>query len=487
MPETRYVLAIDLGTSRLKAAVIDEHLNVRSRARRSYETISHSRGMAEQRPRDWLDALRDAARDAIHAGPGAEISAVVLTAQMPTLVALSRDAEPIGNAVTWQDARADALVLERLGPSERQRVRSLAGTPIDGRYLIPMHLRRRGEPGYEPATILSAKDFLYFVLTGQLVTDPSTASGYGNYSLESENWSDELSALWSIERELLPEVVASTFVAPLSVNGSALLGDVVEGTPVVVGGADSVCAHHFITGAFPGAVSIIDGSSTVIMATLEKGAMVPADVLITPLVDASQVGVELDLLATGSTVGWLAALFDVTALTLEELALGHPNPANTDTMFFPYLAGGEQGALWLSALAGSIRGISRSTTRADIALAAFEGIAFETLRCLQLDVVAGTSRTLVSVASPGARHFGAALLSALGEYEVRALSHESPSLMGAAMLAHELLNVSVMLPSSETGELPLLGAAYRTSLPAKAARYLAVVPDQARKESKHER
>jgi xylulokinase len=476
MPASRYVLAVDLGTSRLKAGVVDESLRLVSSGRYGYETVSLESGMAEQRPADWLDALRRAVADALEGAQGVEVASVVLTAQMPTLVALSHEDVPLGRAVTWQDSRADTLVAERLDPQQRRRVRTIAGTPIDGRYLIPMHLRRTDDPHYQPATILSAKDYLYFVLTGRRVTDPSTASGFGNYSLDGRNWSDELNVLWGIDDELLPEVVDSAFAAPLSRAGAALLEGVVEGTPVLVGGADSVCAHHFISSAFGGAVSVIDGSSTVIIATLVDGVEAPADVLVTPLLDARHVGIELDLLATGSSLGWLAQLFDTTTLALEELALAHPSAGSSDVKFFPYLAGGEQGALWLSDITGSIQGLTRSTTRADIAVAVFEGIAFETLRCLALLGPIAASATLVSASTPGARHFGASLLSALGEFDVHVLSYESPSLVGAALLAHEVLYARVVVARPERGEIPPLTDHYRAALPAKAARYFAASP-----------
>lgn len=484
MPDTRYVLAIDLGTSRLKVGVVDGRLRTVSTGRHSYGTISQVPGMAQQRPGDWLDALRRAVQDALEGARGVKISAISLSAQMPTLVALSSAGEPIGDAVTWQDARADTLVVQRLGARERQRVRTLAGTPIDGRYLIPMHLLRTGPPDYQPDTLLSAKDYLYFALTGLRVTDPSTASGFGNYSIDDENWSEELSALWSLDTRLLPEVVASTFTAPLNGAGVDLVAGVEEGTPVVVGGADSVCAHHYVSSAFPGAVSIIDGSSTVIIATLAAGAAVPDEVLVTPLVGASHFGVELDLLATGSTMGWLAELFETTTSALEEMTLRHPSPATADTLFFPYLAGGEQGALWRSDVKGSIQGLTRATSKADIILAAFEGIAFETSRCLELLGTIATTHSLVSVATPGGRHVGAALLAALGDYDVRTLNHESPSLMGAAMLAFEALHADLAGPTLDTGAPPLLDASYRSALPAKALRYLDLAPRPATGQSK---
>ncbi len=111
------------------------------------------------------------------------LDAIVLTAQMPTLVEVNARGQISGRAVTWQDSRADKLVTERLSRDDRRRIYEIAGTPVDGRYLVPMYLRRRLTRMPEPAKILSAKDYLFYVLTGEMWTDPSTASGFGNYDL----------------------------------------------------------------------------------------------------------------------------------------------------------------------------------------------------------------------------------------------------------------------------------------------------------------
>jgi xylulokinase len=184
--------------------------------------------------------MRQSTEAALAAWGSGRVDAIVLTGQMPTLVALSSSGDVLGAAVTWQDSRADALVERFLRPDQARRLYELSGTPIDGRYVIPMHLRRTHDSSYEPALLLSAKDFVFFALTGVAATDPSTASGFANYDLESRDWSAELNELWNLDPALLPEVVDANFTAPLSAAGAGLLAGVSLGTPVVVGAADSV-------------------------------------------------------------------------------------------------------------------------------------------------------------------------------------------------------------------------------------------------------
>jgi xylulokinase len=468
------VLAIDLGTSRVKVGVVDETLTTVKSASRTYETVSDDAGMAEQRTDDWLNAIREATLEALSgAGP---VDGVVLTAQMPTLVSLSSTGQVLGNAVTWQDTRADDLVTAQLNVEQRGRVHSLAGTPIDGRYLIPMHLLGRGTfPA--PAAILSAKDYLYFVLTAKLVTDPSTASGFGALSLETNTWSNELVELWGISSELLPEVVPPTSHAPLVLSGEPLLPGVALGTPVFVGGADSVCAHFYVTHLFANAVSVIDGTSSVTMANLAS-ARIPNGLLVTPLVDPQRRGVELDLLATGSSLNWLATLLEIPINDVEQLVLGHPRPHQNDLLFYPYLAGGEQGALWRTDISGLIQGLHLATQRADLALALYEGIAFETNRCLKILATLSDATTVVNVVRPTGGLLGARLLQTLSDLPVIAIEHQSPSLVGAALIALCELGESPVhdAPGVETVVPEPFEYDYVAHLRAKAIRYVDAGP-----------
>jgi xylulokinase len=479
MTRQRHVLSIDLGTSGLKAGVIDQSVTTLAAASASYPTLAPAIDAAEQPTDDWLGALRTCSERVLADFDG-QVDAIVLTGQMPTLVALSHRGDVIGSAVTWQDSRADALVNQLLSRHERERVYQIAGTPIDGRYIIPMHLRRIGHPSYEPATLLSAKDFVYFVLTDRMVTDPSTASGFGNYSLDARTWSDELNHLWQVSPNVLPKVVDPTFAAPLTQRGAALIPGAVPGIPVYVGAADSVCAHHYVSALIPGAISVIDGSSTVIMASLDSAPHASGEILITPAADPTQRSLELDLLATGSSIAWLAQLLGISSAELEVLASGHPDPANNDVRFYPYLAGGEQGALWRNDLTGVLDDLRLSTKRADIALALFEGIAFETWRCVRyLERTVG-ERPVVSVATSTSRHLGAALLNALRGRRIVAITEASPALLGAAMIALEALDPLGVRDLTDTAcdgiVVSDLDPHYVEAIAAKARRYFAAGP-----------
>src|SRR6204780_229566 len=184
-------IGLDLGTSGLKAMALGASGAILARASAAYPTHRPVAGAYEQDPGDWLLAVRQVVAMLGEAVPVGRWRSIGLSGMLPTLVTLGADGRALGAAITWQDSRADSvgdLFRSRCGGSELYR---LTGQWVDGRYLVPMFGRvARVDPARAAATatIASAKDYLFAWLTGELATDPSTASGYGCYELETGRW-----------------------------------------------------------------------------------------------------------------------------------------------------------------------------------------------------------------------------------------------------------------------------------------------------------
>jgi xylulokinase len=169
-----------------------------ARGSAAYPTRRPAAGAHEQDPADWLRAAERAVAQAGGVVPARRWRAIGLAGMIPALVTLDPEGRPTGPAVTWQDARADDLgdeFRERCGAARLYR---LTGQWVDGRYLLPMFGRiARDDPprAAATATVASAKDYLFAWLTGELATDPSTASGDGCYELEDGRWNDAALAM----------------------------------------------------------------------------------------------------------------------------------------------------------------------------------------------------------------------------------------------------------------------------------------------------
>jgi len=371
-------IGVDLGTSSLKAVAVTAEGEVVARASQGYPTTRDEPGSAEQNPADWLAACDRALADlGAHVDPRLW-GTIGLTGMLPTLVSLDDDVHVIGPAITWEDGRAEPeaeRMLESLGAAAMYES---TGQRLDGRYLLPMHARRVRE--HPDAThLLGAKDYLLHALTGVLATDPSTATGYGCFDLTSGTWNDTIVA--TVGAPLLPDVVAAAATFPLLETWSARWG-CPPATPVVVGAADSVLGAEGLGVTGGGRIGVIAGTSTVIIGWSPHARRDPESrYLVTPMAGDGY-GLELDLMSTGSAIAWLAELLGLGDQPDQLLALAATAEVEDAPIVLPYLAPGEQGALWNPALTGLIEGLTLRSTRASLARGLVAGIVLEVARCV---------------------------------------------------------------------------------------------------------
>jgi gluconokinase/xylulokinase len=382
VPNNEVFVGIDLGTSALKGLAISGGGRVIASARASYPTRRPAPGRAEQDPADWLSALGEVVADLTAQVPSDSWSGVGLSGMIPTLVTVNDRGEPNGPAVTWEDARAETEAEELRDAIGGDELYAPTGQWVDGRYLLPMfRWIERHDPDRAASTgaMVGAKDFLFESLTGERATDPSTATGFGCYDLGDGRWIDEL-----VPDVALPDVRESSFSAGLLDERAGELG-LPRGVRVTLGAADSVSAAVGIGATEPGACAYVWGTSTVVLGVTPNLRLDRAHrYLVTPLVGGDAFGLEMDLLSTGAALEWLAALFGVDGPS-EVLSLAEGStPGANGVTFLPYLAFGEQGALWDPDLRGALDGLTIAHTREDVARALVEAIAVESRRAVEV-------------------------------------------------------------------------------------------------------
>jgi xylulokinase len=355
------------------------------------------------------------------------------------LVCMSSD-RPLAPAITWKDGRAEVWAAERVDAAHRARMYARTGMPIDGRYLAPMFRFHFDDRQAEVRSVLSAKDYLLFALTGRRLTEPSTAAGFGVYDLHERRFAKDLCEFWDLSESLLPDIQPANSVAgPLTESGAAILG-LRAGIPVSTGAADSVCAAYSMAGLDERIASISFGSSAVVIGSSAAPRLDPAArYLLTPHVREEWYGREMDLLATGTGYRWLSGLFGWQDGEIDSHA-ARSIPGSRGLCFPPYLAGGEQGALWNPRLRGALFGLNLRHSRSDIARAYLEGVFYEVRRCVEvLAENTPIDSVMVSgniVRSPSSTQMLADIL----ERKVTAIPDKSPAAIGAALLARGLEN-----------------------------------------------
>ena len=251
-----YVLAIDLGTSGPKVALVSNHGEVVGRASEPVELLLSEGGGAEQDPHRWWTAIVSATKGALGQVPEAEISAVSVTTQWSGTVAVDAQGEPIGNAIIWMDSRGakylpgvtapGRIKVQGYDPRRLKRWITLTGGAPSGAGKDPiahiLYLRNEQPEVYATASIfLEPKDYINLRLTGiPKATYGSIALHWltDNRNPDDVRYDDDLLAYAGLERSQLPTLCHATdVIGGVTPSIAAELG-IPEGTPVIGGTPD---------------------------------------------------------------------------------------------------------------------------------------------------------------------------------------------------------------------------------------------------------
>ena len=436
------LLGIDLGTSSIKVVCTDLLGSVVGEADVPYPAYGIESGFFEQDPADWTKGILSAVgrlRAKLPEEQWQGVEAIGLSAQMPTMVLLGKDGAVLDRAIVWCDARAEDQGKALLSLWGEERHYCKTGVKLDGRYIVPMYRwvgEHKPELLKQPHDILSAKDYLYYWMCGRAITDPSTASGFAVYNLHTGGWDRELCEEAEISKDCLPEIINSDqgplFLKESLCRAFGLSGEI----RVCVGAADSVAGVLGLGAAESGTVCQICGSSTAIIGVCDQVRIDPGDkFFVTPLAKPGTFGFEADILSTGRTSQWVAALAGKKPDELSAVAKLAP-PGSEGVLFAPYLSGGEQSVLWDPKLSGGILGLSCSHDISHIVRAHYEGICYEAKRCI--DAFAKNDFTVkrVLLSGPVTRDsFFMQLMADILDMVCVASNQDSASAYGAAVLA----------------------------------------------------
>ncbi|HNM96800.1 MAG TPA: FGGY family carbohydrate kinase [Marmoricola sp.] len=218
------VLAIDQGTSGTKAVVVDHCGAVLALAEVGLRPTYFDGNAVEQDPHALLDSVITAGRQALAAAK-VPVAAVALANQGETVLAWDRKSgNPLSPAIVWQDGRS-ASVCEVLA-DHADEIAALTGLVLDPYFSAPK-MRWLREQRTREGVVTTTDTWLIHQLTGEFVTDSSTASRSLLLDLDQASWSPRLLDLFGLGAEALPRVVASdevvgttkAFGAPLPVAG----------------------------------------------------------------------------------------------------------------------------------------------------------------------------------------------------------------------------------------------------------------------------
>lgn len=260
---SEYLLAHDLGTSALKAALTDLNGRVIATAETRYPVYYSPDGGAEQDPEEWWQAVIQTTHAMMEkAGAKPEqIAGISMDAQMVGTLPVDRNGKPLRRVMIWLDARAE-IQAEYL--REVTGMSFITGKAPSAKVLWIM----QNEPEIYAKTykFLDCKDYLQLRMTGEYGTDHTLAAATTYFNpWEMGWWGDILAAMQLPEEKLPPTMPSTQIVGYLTSQAASELG-LVAGIPVVSGGGDVPCALIGSGAISPGRSHLYLGTSAWIFA-----------------------------------------------------------------------------------------------------------------------------------------------------------------------------------------------------------------------------
>jgi len=471
----RYILALDQGTSSSRAMLFDEEGAPVATEQREFPQIYPRAGWVEHDPEAIWSSQLEAAQDLLRKSAVAldQIAAVGITNQRETTVVWDRaTGRPVANAIVWQCRRTagqcDALRAQGLEPLVREHT----GLVLDAYFSatkvrwvldnVP-GVRKRAEAG--ELAFGTVDSWLIYRLTGGRVhaTDATNASRTMLLNLRNGAWDDDMLRTFDVPPSLLPQVVDSSGL--IAECEPSLLG-----APLPIAGvAGDQQAALFGQACFrAGDAKNTYGTGSFLL--LHTGDRPPTSERLLGTV-ASRLGGKLNyalegsIFVTGAAVQWLRdglRLFD-HASDVEALAASVPD---SDGVYLVPAFVGLGAPHWDPYARGTIVGITRGTTRAHIARATLEAIAFQTRDVLEaIEADAGVRLETLRADGGAANNDLLMQLQAdvIGRPVVRSAVTETTAL-GAAYLAG--LGVGLWSGLDEIAQRRRAGRAFEPQWPA---------------------
>ena len=384
-------LGLDLGTSGVKALLIDAQQNIVATADAALEVSRPQSGWSEQNPADWIAACRSVLQDlkSEHAAALGAVKAIGLSGQMHGAILLDSADKVLRPCILWNDTRAH---LEAARLDAEPMFRDISGNIVFPGFTAPkLSWVSHNEPDIfsKTAKVLLPKDYLRLWLTGEHVSEMSDASGTGWLDVGAREWSGALLQAAGMTVDQMPRLVEGTEISGCLRRELADEWGMQAGIPIAGGAGDNAAS----------AVGMgVIGNGTAFISLGTSGVLFAANASFRPDPDSAvhafchaipdtwhQMGV---ILSATDALNWYAG---ITGSSVRQLMaeIGERPAAPAGLSFLPYLSG-ERTPHNDAAIRGAFIGLDRADGRPALTRAVLEGISFALRDCLEALNRAGT-------------------------------------------------------------------------------------------------
>lgn len=413
-------IGIDLGTTGCKTVMYGEDSRILCEYNREYELIFID-GFVEQDANEWWRLVCEGLSYVVEKSGVSRVRGISVSTQSISFVPVDENGKTLDNAVSWLDLRAQRQcerLMERFG---EKYIYDVTGKFCLCDYSLPklMWLRENKPEIYNKSCkLLFPLDFLNFRLCGRALCDYTVAGGSMAYDIHNCRWSRELLDFAGIDEEKLPEVGCMGDKVGLLLPEVCRECGIDEGCAVYLGAQDQKLAA-LGAGIEKDVCTVSFGTATAISKLCENGG----DASLFRFNDSDYIS-EIALMTTGAALRWLSRTLYGSMSYKEMDALAEKSqPGAGGVVFESDLSSG-----------GAIKGLTLSTTAADIVYALYEGVSGDIAAAVKS--LGGAER--LKVFGGGAKsEIWCKILARVAGIPVEILETAQTASMGAAMLASE--------------------------------------------------
>lgn len=397
-------LGIDLGTSGVKAMLIDDGQQIIGSANGALTVSRPHPGWSEQAPADWVRATEEAldALKAAHPAALAAVRGIGLSGQMHGATLLDRQDQVLRPCILWNDTRSH---VEAAALDADPRFRAITGNIVFPGFTAPkLAWVKNNEPDIfaQVRWVLLPKDYLRLWLTGEHMSEMSDSAGTSWLDTGARRWSADLLAATELEERQMPNLVEGTDSAGTLRPELAARWGLGSGVVIAGGAGDNAASACGMGTVSDGAAFVSLGTSGVLFAANGSYLPNPASAVHAfchALPDTwHQMGV---ILSATDALNWHSRITGASAADLTT-ELGEGLKAPSGVTFLPYLSG-ERTPHNDAAIRGAFAGLGHESDRVVLTQAVLEGVSFAIRDSLEALRLAGTNLSRVTAIGGGSR------------------------------------------------------------------------------------
>lgn len=469
MEDTKYILAVDIGTTSTKAVVFDKDGNFISQASFGYPMYTPKSSWSEQDPEEIFAAVTNSINKAIENGniDRAKLIGISFSSAMHSLIALDESGNTLTQCITWADNRSIQYTERLKHDWDGFGIYRRTGTPLHPMAPLSKILwfKHENTDVYNKAAKwISIKEYVFYKLFGEFLIDYSIASGTGLFNIYNMDWDEEVLSLLGITKENLSRPVSTTYqITGLLKEWHDKLG-LNENIPFIIGAADGVLANLGVGAIKENVTAITIGTSGAVRKVTNK-----------PVTDINGrifcYALTENLWVLGGAINNGGIVFqwirdELASLEVEKAIKQNIDPylylseiadsvkaGSEGLIFLPYLTG-ERAPHWNANARGVYFGLSNHHQKSHMIRAALEGVIYQLYSVYQiLDELTGNSEEIRANGGFARSDLWSQIMADVFGIKVKIPEVYESSAFGAAKLGLLSLGVLSSLDSEESSSM----------------------------------